>query len=104
MKNIKGEMMTLEELIYQESLKMDSGHIVKGCRECSEGLSQSILSWFKEILPNEKEYQYGQVETGCYWNHSSPYEYCSVCEGISIGKNQCLQDTLTNLTSKQGER
>ena len=70
--------MTIEELIYQESLKMDSGHIVKGCRDCAKGLSQAILSWFKE-----------EVSKNLDCRHTEEY-------------NNAIRDIL-NLTAKQGE-
>ena len=47
----------------------------------------AILSWFKEQLPKKKE---EKIQNNAY------------LEGAEY--NQCLQDTLTNLTSKQGER
>jgi hypothetical protein len=48
---------------------------------------QAILSWFKEQLPKEM-----------------PNSLHPTTIGISIGYNQAIEDILTNLTAKQGER
>ena len=50
---------------------------------------QAILSWFKEQLPKERTFEESMKQYGS-------------CE--DAGYNRCLQDTLTNLTAKQGER
>ena len=49
----------------------------------------AILSWFKEQLPKEQE----ESDFSEHYIHRWQQGY-----------NQCLKDTLTNLTAKQGER
>jgi hypothetical protein len=44
----------LIELIFKENLKMDAEHISKGCRECAEGLANSILKWHNEKMVEVK--------------------------------------------------
>ena len=83
--------MTLEELI----ISFDRpGYTPKK-------LADAILSWFKdEILPREKSYEHDPkypfplIYSQRYWLYWIVYK----------GYNQCLQDILTNLTAKQGER
>ena len=93
--------MTLKEILYQTSLHIEnnrdsfcngikSGHTFAADRDrILADLEQAILSWFKEQLPKEKEYSKN-------WNQRTV--------GEVDGYNQCLQDILTNLTAKQGER
>jgi hypothetical protein len=73
--------MTLEELI----ISFDRpGYTPKK-------LADAILSWFKEQLPKEKEETIKDNGEECF-------------DPLAVGYNQCLQDILTNLTAKQGER
>jgi len=96
----KGEFMTLDEILRQ--VEGDTCEFAQGM-DIQEA-KQAILSWFKEQLPKEKAYEYGDIQNGCYWTHASKSEYCACCEGIAIGRNQTIKDILTNLTAKQGER
>ena len=69
--------MTLDKIISNR---------VKGWSDAAH-LREEILSWFKEQLPKKKE---EKIQNNAY------------LEGAEY--NQCLQDILTNLTAKQGER
>ena len=73
--------MTLDEILKE--------YYYCGETKTIEKEKQAILSWFKEQLPKEQE----ESDFSEHYIHRWQQGY-----------NQCLKDTLTNLTAKQGER
>ena len=85
--------MTLDKIISNR---------VKGWSDAAH-LREEILSWFKEQLPKEKAD--GYCENLNFQFNTKQFQAIPKWSQDKIdGYNQCLQDTLTNLTAKQGER